>query len=468
MRTHVHDKICQHIETMVPDQDRRTALFLIFSELLQGNELGIKYLSKRYGTLTKGRIGRSTFQRLLRQLQDNEIIKVDLYGHRTTNHAHHYTLTSGGHELVATSSRAYWTYDDYKRKRCSISVGHPNLKGGYYVPDHEYYAQWIERLPHTKETDRFINGLIQLESHKLVFRRYEALQNPAMIRHLFQLRNIPNRTFKVKFRPLRSGRLQSVPHTYIGKELVPFIRPEEDPHLEDGILFSLDFSSQELRILASMLTEDSLIYQWSQNPGNHFSEMLAMYDIQMPSRLWKSFMYSFLYGSQGAALADGMTYGEAIQMGEFSRWAAAKSIVDDFNEKVPEIVALRDHFSEMFVRDKAITAFGGFTRHVNPDEDLTKKGTVKKNSARQIPLSHIIQGMGAYIARLIIAESVNLKYCRLHMPIHDGFVFYCRRELYSEALREASELMSSIAQAVVPNIPMPHRIEWIKGGNYNA
>jgi hypothetical protein len=465
MRTHVYDKICQHIETMVPDYQRRAAMFLIFSELLQGNELGIDYLTKRYGTFTREHIGRSTFRRLLKQLQDDGLIKIDMYGHRTTHHAHHYVPTPAGHELMRTSSKAYWTYYDYQRKRNSITKGHPNLNGDYLVPEQEHYAEWLTLLPSTRETDQFINGLVQLESHPLIYRRYEANQHPAMMKRLFQLRNLPNDPFRVSYRPLRSGRLQSVPHTYIGKDLVPFIRPTEDPHLNKGILFSLDFSSQELRILASMLPSSSPIHHWSQNPDNHFAELLNIYDIKMPKHLWKGFMYSFLYGSQGAALKDALSYNEAIVMGHFSRWGAARSIVAEFTAKVPEVVSLREQFSEEFVQNHAIAAPGGVTRFVDLEDDLTKRGTIKKNRARSIPLSHVIQGAGAYIARVIVAKSTTLKYCRLHMPIHDGFVFYCKNSLFKGALAEAGSLLTSVTGDLIPGMEFPHKIEWVRGGN---
>jgi len=465
MRTHVYEKICQQIESMVPDQPRRSALFLIFSELLQGNELGIDYLTKRYGTFTRESIGRNTIQRLLRQLQDEGLIKIDMYGHRTTHHAHHYTLTPNGHELIQTSSKAYWTYYDYQRKRNSITKGHPNLKGDHHVPDQDHLAEWLTMLPSARETDQFLDGLVQLESQTLVYRRYEANQHPAMMKRLFQLRNLPNGQFELRYRPLRSGRLQSVPHTYIGKDLVPFIRPAEDPHLNDGILFSLDYSSQELRILASMLPETSPINKWAQNPSNHFAELLDKYGIKIPKPLWKGFMYSFLYGSQGAALADELSYDEVIGMGYYSKWSAARALVSEFTAKVPEVVSLREQFSEEFIRDHAITAPGGVTRFVNIEDDLTKRGAVKKNRARSIPLSHIIQGTGAYIAREIVARSPQLRYSRLHMPIHDGFVFYCKNDLYLEALAEAGKLMKDIARQIIQGIEIPHKIEWLRVGN---
>jgi len=464
MRTHVYDRICKHIDTMVPDIQRRTALFLIFSEMLQGNELGIEYLTKRYGTFTREQIGRSTFQRLLRQLKDDGLIKIDMYGDRTTHHAHHYVPTPKCHELIRASLKAYWTYNDYQRKRNSITKGHPNLNGDYHIPEQDHYAEWLEMLPSAKATDQFMDGLVELESHPLIYRRYEANQHPAMMKRLFQLRNLPKGPFKVHYRPLNSGRLQSVPHTYIGKALVPFIRPAKDPHLNDGILFSLDFSSQELRILASKLPPSSPIHVWAQNPENHFAELLNIYDIKMPEKLWKGFMYSFLYGSQGSALKDALSYEQALGMGHFTRWGAARSIIGEFTAKVPEVILLREQLSEEFSQNKAITAPGGVTRIVDNAEDLTQRGTVRKNRARSIPLSHVIQGMGAYMAREIVARSTGLSYCRLHMPIHDGFVFYCKSSLFKEALDEAETLLTGVAEDLVPGIVFPHKIEWVHGG----
>jgi len=465
MRAHVYENICKYIETKVPDQQRRNAMFLIFSELIQGNALGIDYLTRRYGTFTNMSIGRSTFGRLLRQLQNDGIIVVDMYGNRVEHRAHHFTFTTKGHDLIRSSSYAYWTYYDYQRKRHTLRIGDPILHGDYHIPEHEHYAKWIQMLPDTRETDSFIRGLIQLESHSLIFHRYKALQHPSMTGCLYQLRNIPNNPFHVKYKPLRSGRLQSVPHTYLGKHLVPFIRPSEDPHLNDGILFSLDYSSQELRILASMLPTNSPINQWSQNPDNHFAELLQTYGIGIPKHLWKHFMYSFLYGSQGKALADKLSYQEAFDMGFNSNWTAAKALVSEFTMKVPEVVKLRKDFSEEFVKEHAITAPGGVTRIADVSEDLTKRGTIRKHRARTIPLSHVIQGTGAYIARTIIAKSTKLKYCRLHMPIHDGFVFYCKRSVYQEAYAEASKLMNDASNLIIPTVTIPNKPEWIDGAD---
>ncbi|MBT4512158.1 MAG: hypothetical protein HOC20_08125 [Chloroflexi bacterium] len=464
MRTHVYSEICKHIETLSTDTRNQNILFLIFSELLQGNELGLDYLVKRYGTFTRQSVGRSTVQRMLRLLRDEGLVRVDIWGNRYEHRANHYTLTLKGHDLFRTSSMAYWTYNDYLRKRNTVRIGDSILQTNKWESEHRSIEDWFHSMPNNSETIGFVEGLMGLEARDAIFKRLEATRDQiVVVKRFFQLRNIPNEVFNIRYRPLSSGRMQSVPHTYIGKELVPYIRPADDPNLDHGILFSLDYSKQELRILASILDEASLIRQWANNSESGFEELLDLYDISIPRQLWKGFMYSFLYGSEGYALADQLSYSEAREMGYYNCHHAGRKIVSQFKGRVPEVNELREHFAEVFTLNQSITAPGGFTRHVDPEEDLTKKGSLKKNRARQIPLSHIIQGTGAYIARTIVAESVNLRYCQLHMPIHDGFVFYCRNGLYPKAVQEAGELMSTVAQAIVPNVPMPHKTEWVAG-----
>jgi len=463
LRTHVYDKICKQIETLTTNDQNRNILFLIFSELLQGNELGLDYLVKQFGIYGKNRVGRSSIQRMLMLLTDQGLIKVDIWGNRFDHRANHYVPTATGHDLIRTSTKAYWSFGDFKRSRNTARVGDSIFTEGTWSEYQPFVHDWLNFLPNNPETHSFIEGLLHLESNDLYFNRLKALQMKGAPQRLRQLKNIPNNRFRAHYRPLRSGRLQSVPHMFIGKELVPFILPANDPYLSDGILFSLDYNSQELRILASMLSEASPIRQWACNPNNKFAELLNIYKIDLSPDLWKGFMYSFLYGSNGSALAYQLSYDEVQNLGYYSKWKAARAIVSDFKAKVPEVTELRDHFTNVFFQDYAITAPGGFIRYVNPEEDLTKKETIKTNKARQIPLSHIIQGTGAYLARTIIAKSINMKYGRLHMPIHDGFVFYCKKNLFSEALQEAQNLLTSVARIIVPQVEMPHKIEWIRG-----
>lgn len=469
MRTHVYTAICEHIDGLTANRQEKNALFLIFSELLQGNELGIEYLVRQYGTYARDTLGRHKMNDLLLMLREQGLIEVDIWGNRFERRAHHYRLTAKAYSLIQQSSTAYWTYADYLRRRNAQQIWDPVHQASSWEPAGSYLDLWFQMLPNTPESNDFLAGLLDLESRDLVFRRLEATREQiAVLDRFIQLRNIPNMEFKPRYRPLSSGRLQSVPHLFLGKELVPYIRPASDPFLEHGFLFSLDYSKEELRILASMLDSSSPFRQWADDPNNGFEDLLNIYGINIPPKLWKGFMYSFLYGSEGYALGKDLGYDEAIAMGYYSNYDAGRQIVREFKQKVPEVDELRNHFSEVFTSEHAITAPGGVVRPVDPHKDLTKRGTIKKNRARQIPLSHIIQGTGAYMARTLIARARHLKHAQLHIPIHDGFVFYCSKGSFHEAYREAEELLNSVARDIVPQVEIPHKREWMIGVDQNA
>lgn len=464
MRTHVYNALCDRIEDLTANRQERNALFLIFSELLQGNELGVDYLVRQYRTYARDKMSRSTFNRLLILLREQDLIKVDKWGNRFERRANHYTLTEESHSLIRKSVTAYWTYSDYIHRRNTQRIGDPPRQASKWEPVKPYIEDWVQQLPIKAESTDFIAGLVELESRELIFQRLEATREQTVTeKRLRQLRNIPNTPFTARYRPLRSGRLQSVPGLYIGKELVRYIRPAADPYLNDGILFSLDYSKQELRILASMLDRSSPIHRWALDPTNGFEDLLQIYNINIPSNLLKAAMYSFVYGSEGYALGKDLDYNEALEMGYLSNYHAGRKIVKDLTEKAPELKELREHFSTVFTHNRVIKAPGGFTRYVDPEEDLTKQGSIKKNRARQIPLSHIIQGTGAYMARTIVAKARHLKHAQLHIPIHDGFVFYCTRASFGEAYQEAQELLTSVSRNIVPRVEIPHELEWIEG-----
>jgi|FLOH01.1.fsa_nt_gi DNA-binding PadR family transcriptional regulator len=461
MQSPVYDQICEYIKTKHKKR-HRGAVFLIFSELLQGNELGRDYLVSKQNPHTKNKIEHSTMEILLKKLVDDNLIVIDKYCNRFLHIANHFTLTENGHAFVTSSKIAYKNYSDFQYRRNGITSGHliQKLQNTSHA---SFCDDWKTKLPDSQETNRFLDGLTLLESREVVFQRFEALMHPKMAQALYITRSIPSETqFNIVYRPLKSGRLQSRPHTYIGKELVQFIRPAEDQHLQNGMLFSLDYSSQELRILANMLPSDSPIAQWAKEPNNSFAELLDIYNITIPVRLWKAFMYAFLYGSEGYALANQLNYSEVLEMGFDSSIKASKSIVANFIEKVPEVVSLRQQFAHDFMNTKTIVAPGGFTRIADGGE-LKKDGTIKKNKSLTIPLSHIIQGTGAYIARTLISRSPSLKCSRLFLPIHDGFVFYCKKEDYAAALAEASTLLTDVAREIVPNVAMPNKLEWVRG-----
>ena len=163
-----------------------------------------------------------------------------------------YCLTEKAKQVYLDSNRFYGSLSAY----CNRKPLKPRVKGR--IKQVKFLDDWKQILPPTIETDRFIIALAKLESHPVYFDReaagraeYEGLTKPS--------RPMPDHCIKtISYRPLKSGRMQSVPHTYIGPQRTPFIVPADDTDLDKGTLFSLDFKSQEFRIIGALVSKGPL------------------------------------------------------------------------------------------------------------------------------------------------------------------------------------------------------------------
>jgi DNA polymerase I-like protein with 3'-5' exonuclease and polymerase domains len=140
----------------------------------------------------------------------------------------------------------------------------------------------------------------------------------------------------------------------------------------------------------------------------------------------------------------------------------ARSLANDFHKEINELYTdiklYQQSISDEFIRNGSITNSGGVVRFPE-NEDLTNKGIVNRGFANRVGLSHIIQGEGAKIARDIVTASKNLRFSNLHIPIHDGFVFYTDTDV-DLAVIEATELMRECS-----GIDIPVKMEWSRSNN---
>ena len=137
----------------------------------------------------------------------------------------------------------------------------------------------------------------------------------------------------------------------------------------------------------------------------------------------------------------------------------AKKLLEEIDKMYPEIKNFQRIIERELIKTGMITAPGGVIRCASNDGGLTLMNIVNKNYARRTALSHYIQGAGATITRHIVARAVDLKHCRLHIPIHDGFVFYATGDL-ELAIQEAENLMRDCAALVCGETNMPVKMEW--------
>jgi len=367
-----------------------------------------------------------------------------------------YCLTEKAKQVYLNSNRFYGSLSAFRNRKPLK----PQVKGK--VKQIKFHDDWRQILPPTIETEEFITALAELESHPVYFDReaagrseYEGLIKPS--------RPMPDHGIKtISYRPLKSGRMQSVPHTYIGTQVTPFIVPADDIDLDKGTLISLDFKSQEFRIIGALVSKGPLFDDLNKYDDifDHIQKIMPPY-LQTMIPTIKQEIYALTYGSKGWSLADKLYENGAPRK-------VAIGIANDFYKFIyhiyPEVLELKQKCENQLKNTHVMTAIGGVSRYPEQDEGgITKAGDINKLYISRIPLSHTIQGAGATIARKIITKSPKLNFSRLFMPIHDGFIFYTVNDV-DMAIREATKLMGKCAREVV-DIEMPLKLEWIRSKN---
>ena len=432
---------------------------------------GYQYLSIRHGTelvnkLTKYKTSKYHIQLALDELVENGwILPVDkgsFFRHLPENGdiciATSWEITDKFKSVCLQSDKFYKSLSSW-RNRKAISFDINSSK----VNPPPYHSFWECILPESNDTITFISSLAKLENNTVFFDRKTALEEYYR-GNIEPKRNMPSYGItSLKYYPLKTGRLQSDPHAYLGKALVPFISPSNDKKLENGILFSLDFRCQELRLLASFTGNGQL-----QRDVKYEDDLFGIIYYRLPQYLKdvmkniKSHFYAITYGSNGQSLTEYLHEKTGAPMNIAN--SLAQSFFREIDRMYPEIKRFQKKIEQELQTKGRITAPGGIVRIAKNDEGLTTKNKVNKNYAHRTALSHYIQGAGATIARYIVAESVNLKHCQLHIPIHDGFVFYTTGDV-DLAVQEAEFLMKECASKVAGDINMPVKMEWKRDNN---
>ena len=179
--------------------------------------------------------------------------------------------------------------------------------------------------------------------------------------------------------PLKTGRLQSNPHVYLGKALVPFITPFDDKDLKKGTIFSLDCRSQELCLLADKVggrLKDDI-----ELPGNIFNIIHRQLSPLLQDTIGsvKQPMYAMTYGSNGRAMAKELT-------AQGVPFDIALDIANDFHREInilyPEIGQYQREITNQFVQSGSLTNVGGVTRYPECG-DLTNSGRINRSFCKQ-------------------------------------------------------------------------------------
>jgi hypothetical protein len=469
----------------------------ILQHIANGRSLSTRQLAKVHNLKNRYHnqklSSRTTMSRRIQQLVEIGMIKrikehyFNLDDQEGGKHeAAHYALTEDAMMLMLQSDRGYSSISDMKKR------SHPVYRRDYRptfppTPKIKSESKKLKRgckpkaiapeltpaeiKQHVLDMDTgrddylpFLQGLKHLEQIPFVILKQNALFTLNKAGKAAGIRNLPSDSFKFIHKLLATGRVQNVPYVYHGNSLLRFTRPAYDIHLEHGVMVYLDYGTQEIRLLAHQSQDSNLLSAVMYEPDlNAYFQEEVFKDAS--KSLSKTLRSAISYGSKG--------YGKELLettiqfMKESNLSGNPKHLIRKyfkaFTEMFPDVEVYREEVAQEWLSDGIIIAPGGIKRGFD-DELLKNDGTPSISELRKKGLSHLVQGMGAWIARKIIADSVNLKHAQLLIPVHDGFIFYLPNENMAEAYSEARSLMERAACEVVP-VPMPHKIEWVWGQN---
>jgi hypothetical protein len=458
------------IPTRKPDAINE--LLTIIQIIIQGFPVSGRYAAKLHSSQKRRKLTDSLYETMTVRI--NQLIHINMIyvldrGNKKNHIPRQFSFTDEALELIWQSRKWYFTKADYTRRTNAQNI-HQYTHMYPYQPkvktiEPNYHDQFRELLPDNYESRVFIHALAQLEKPQYVFLKPIALAAVQKKNKPKQARGMFNGVTPLIYAPNRTGRQTARPYIYRGSRIMQFIRPNDDPYLDNTIIFCLDYDSQEATISAKY-SGDELLFHLAQS-GQNINEFIRhQYLDDLPKKLAKQIIYAWSYGSRGGSLRKQLLEYLRKTHNSTKPFDFAAELIAKLDTAFPGVKQYREQIAAEWAQKGFITAPGGVKRNLAEDVRY-KNGTINHNKLLRKGMSHIIQGAGAYIARKVVIESLNSQKAKLSITVHDGFIFSCKKEDFDEALIEAGQILTKCANQVVPDFVMAHKLEWaIDGTGY--
>lgn len=221
-------------------------------------------------------------------------------------------------------------------------------------------------------------------------------------------------------------------YSYI-QNLPKEVRKTLVPDKEENVFVELDWSQQELRILAAFSGEPVFIDCLNRNEDLHRMVISQMFHKPVSEvtgeerKAGKTINYALIYGQE----APGLAWKLNIPLKK------AQGLIGQYFSSLPAIQRFKDEMRERFLREGCAETVLGRKTHL----DLA--GPNKEKELRR-GFNHVIQGTGADILRMTLvrlSEALKGQQAKLKFCAHDS--------IYLEARKEASEEVSRLARSVM-------------------
>ena len=306
--------------------------------------------------------------------------------------------------------------------------------------DHEIAARILQYREYAKLKSTYVDGLIPLISPQ-DGRIHTTLEQTVVATGRLSSRN-PN--------------LQNIPvRTELGRQ----VRSCFVSQSPDTVLMAADYSQIELRILAHMSGDESLLAAFRAGEDIHKRTAAAIFDLDIEQvtsdmrRMAKTVNYAVIYGMGSSALAK--------QLG-IAR-TEAKSFIHSYFERLPRVKEYMEGVVQQARLDGYVKTLMGRRR---PLPDLNSGNPGARAYAERAAANAPLQGTAADIIKLAMVRLSGPMAevspdCRMLLQVHDDLVF----ELPQRDVKQVAELVREVMEGAV-ELSVPLVVEPKVGVNW--
>ena len=239
--------------------------------------------------------------------------------------------------------------------------------------------------------------------------------------------------------------LQNIP---IRDERGRRIRAAFIPSDSDHLLLSADYSQVELRLMAHLSDDESLIEAFREGQDIHSATAARLFHEDLQSvtseqrRRAKTANFGIIYGISAFGLAQRL---------DISR-TEAKEIIEGYFASYPKVKEYMDRAAEQARNEGFVSTIFGRRRYLN---DITSRNAVARGVAERNAINAPIQGSAADIMKLAMVEmyrrmrAAGLR-SRMILQVHDEIVIDLYRPEQEQVAAIVVESMEQAARLSVP------------------
>lgn len=217
---------------------------------------------------------------------------------------------------------------------------------------------------------------------------------------------------------------------------------------ENHVLLALDYSQIELRIMAHLSKDESLLHAFANDLDIHTATASEIFDVSLESvtdnlrRRAKAVNFGLIYGMSAFGLAKQI----GVERSE------AQSYIDRYFKRYPGVLDYMERTRKKAHHDGYVETVFGRRLHL---PEINSKNHMRKLAAERTAINAPMQGTAAdIIKKSMIAVSQWIEHekpdAAMIMQVHDELIFEVQKDCIDSVLSKVKHIMEHTVELSVP------------------